>query len=96
MIISFSDEATSDLYHGITSTHVHRLPPVIVKSVLRKLDMLNAADRLTDLRTPPGNRLKALKSDFTGFYSIRVNDQWRIIFQWIDSNACNMSLIDYH
>jgi toxin HigB-1 len=58
--------------------------------------MLNAADRINDLREPPGNRLEALKGDFEGYYSIRVNDQWRIIFQWKDNNAYRVSIVDYH
>jgi toxin HigB-1 len=58
--------------------------------------MLNAADRIIDLREPPGNRLEALKGDFEGYHSIRINDQWRIIFQWKDNNACRVSIVDYH
>ncbi len=69
---------------------------MIIRLALRKLDMLNAADRINDLREPPGNRLEALKGDFAGYHSIRVNDQWRIIFQWKDNNAHEVSLTDYH
>jgi proteic killer suppression protein len=58
--------------------------------------MLNAADRITDLREPPGNRLEALKGDFKEYHSIRVNDRWRIIFQWKDNKAYRVSIIDYH
>ena len=96
MIVSFGDDATADLYHGRTTHRVQRFPPVIIRAALRKLDMLNAADRVNDLREPPVNRLEALKCDLEGFHSIRVNDQWRIIFQWKDNNAYKVSIIDYH
>ena len=96
MIVSFGDDATSDLYHGRDTHRIRRFPPVITRAALRKLDMLNAADRITDLRKPPGNRLEALKGDFEGYHSIRVNDQWRIIFQWEDNNAYRVSIVDYH
>jgi len=74
---------------------VRRFPNDILKAALRKLDVLNAAHRLEDLRSPPANRLEALKGDLAGFYSIRVNDQWRIIFRW-DADASDVSLVDYH
>jgi toxin HigB-1 len=96
MIVSFGDDATTDLYHGRTTHRVRRFPPVIIHTALRKLDMLNAADRISDLREPPGNRVKALKGDFESYYSVRINDQWRIIFQWKDNNAHMVSIVDYH
>jgi toxin HigB-1 len=96
MIVSFGNDATADLYHGRTAHRVPRFPPGIIRKALRKLDMLNAADRINDLREPPGNRLEALKGDLEGYYSIRVNDQWRIIFQWKDNNAYRVSINDYH
>jgi proteic killer suppression protein len=96
MIVSFGDDATADFYHGRTSHRVQRFPSTIIKPVLRKLDMLNAAYRLNDLREPPGNRLETLKGDLAGYYSIRVNDRWRIIFQWKDNNASKVSITDYH
>jgi len=96
MIESFGDDATADLYHGRTSHRVQRFPPVIIRTALRKLDMLNVADRINDLREPPGKRLEALKGDFEGYHSIRANDQWRIIFQWKDNNAYRVSIVDYH
>lgn len=96
MIVSFGDMATADLYHGHKTKRVRRFPPNILKTALRKLDVLNAAHRLLDLRSPPGNRLEALKGDLQGFYSIRVNDQWRIIFRWVEGNAAEVSVVDYH
>ncbi|MEO1022974.1 MAG: type II toxin-antitoxin system RelE/ParE family toxin [Bacteroidota bacterium] len=96
MIRSFGDKATSDLYNGISSSKVRKLPLQIRDSAIYKLDVLNAAVSLDDLRSPPGNRLEALKGDYAGFYSIRINIQWRIIFKWQDSAAVDVSIIDYH
>lgn len=73
MIISFGDEASADLYHARQTKRVRRFPPTIIKIALRKLDVLNAAHRLQDLREPPGNHLELLKGDLDGFHSIRIN-----------------------
>jgi proteic killer suppression protein len=96
MIVSFRDAATEDLYHGRRSNRVRRFPTNILKVALRKLDILNTAQRLDDLRSPPGNRLEALKGNLQGFHSIRVNEQWRIIFRWFNGMAFDVSLTDYH
>ena len=94
-IQSFQDSATADLYHGRNTSRVRRFPNDILKVALRKLDILNAAYKLDDLRSPPANRLETLKGDLAGFHSIRVNDQWRIIFRW-GSGAQDVALLDYH
>ena len=96
MIISFGDRATEDLYHGRQTKRVRRFPADIRQPALQKLDMLNAAHRLDDLAMPPGNRLESLRGDLKGYYSIRVNEQWRIIFRWVGSAAHAVSLTDYH
>ncbi len=96
MIVSFGDRATSDLFHGISSSRVRRLPNQVVEAALYKLDVLNAAVSLDDLRSPPGNRLEALKGVYAGFHSIRINAQWRIVFRWKESNAHDVSVVDYH
>jgi proteic killer suppression protein len=96
MIASFGDSATADLYHGHVTNRVRRFPPIIKRLALRKLDILNAAPRLDDLREPPGNRLEALKGDLAGYHSIRINEQWRLIFRWENNNAYAVSLTDYH
>ena len=96
MILSFGDDSTEDLYHGFATHRVRRFPPVIIAAALRKLDMLEAAHRLNDLRMLPGNRLELLRGELAGYYSIRVNDQWRIVFRWEDNNASEVSLTDYH
>lgn len=96
MIASFGDEATADLYHNRATKRVRHFPHDIGRIVLRKLDILNAAHAVMDLRSPPGNRLELLKGDRQGYYSIRVNQQWRLIFRWVEGNAHDVELIDYH
>jgi toxin HigB-1 len=68
----------------------------IAKIVMRKLDVLDYANRLGDLRSPPGNRLEALEGNLAGFHSIRVNDQWRVIFRWTDAGPTEVDVVDYH
>jgi proteic killer suppression protein len=96
MIKSFGDKATSDLFDGINSSKMRKLPNQIFEPAIRKLDALNAAVALNDLKFPPGNRLKSLHGDLKDFYSIRINAQWRIIFQWKDSYAYEVAIVDYH
>jgi proteic killer suppression protein len=96
MITSFGDSATEDLYHNRPTNRARRFPANIRSTALRKLDVLNAAHRLDDLRSPPGNRLEALRGDLQGFHSLRVNDQWRIVFRWVDGTAREVSLTDFH
>lgn len=96
MIASFGDDGTADLYHGRRTNRVRRFPHDIQQRALVKLDVLNAAHELVDLRSPPGNRLEALSGDWAGFHSIRVNEQWRIVFRWESGNAYAVQLVDYH
>lgn len=96
MIASFMDRATEDLYHGRKSRAARRLPTDIVSTALRKLDMINAAEALQDLTSPPGNRLEALRGNLRGYHSIRVNDQWRIVFRWSAGEALAVRIADYH
>jgi toxin HigB-1 len=96
MIRSFSNKLTEDLYHGRGTKRAGRVAHGVRRAVERKLDMLEAAVRLDDLRAPPGNRLEALRGDLDGFHSIRVNDQWRIVFRWSEGGADEVRLVDYH
>ena len=73
-----------------------RLPPEVAKRARRKLDYINFASQLEDLRFPPGNRLHALSGMRKGQYSISVNDQWRICFRWLDGDAYEVEFCDYH
>jgi proteic killer suppression protein len=96
LILSFGEKVTEALYHGIDVKGVRQLPPDVIKKAHNKLEMLNGAHSLLDLRSPPGNRLEALQGDLAGLFSVRVNDQWRIVFRWQDGNVYEVSLTDYH
>ena len=96
MILSFGDEATEDLFHGRPTRRARRLHPDLRRVALRRLDMLNAAHRLEDLRSPPGNRLEALRGDRRGSQSIRVTGQWRLVFRWTPSGPEHVTLVDHH
>lgn len=96
MIVSFADRATEDLFQGTRSRETRRLPTDIHRVAIRKLDILDAAAELRDLRSPPGNRLEALRGDLAGLHSIRINDQWRIVFRWTSSGPAEVGIVDYH
>lgn len=96
MIRTFGDAATAALFNRSNATRARRFPPDIVRAAQRKLDMIHSAAVLGDLRVPPANRLEALAGDLRGFYSIRVNDQWRVIFRWVDGAAEDVAVVDYH
>ena len=93
MIKSFANNETEHLFMDGASK---KLPPDIVKRALRKMDMIDGAYRVEDLRVPPGNRLHALSGNRAGQWSISVNDQWRICFRFEDENAFDVELCDYH
>ena len=96
MIEPFGDAATEDLFHGRATARARRFPSDVARTAIRKLDALNAATSLDDLRSPPGNRLEALRGSLRGSHSVRVNDQWRIVFRWRDNEAHDVRLTDYH
>ncbi|MCX6141915.1 MAG: type II toxin-antitoxin system RelE/ParE family toxin [Ignavibacteriales bacterium] len=96
MILTFGDKTTTDIYNGLDTREARRIPPTVSKIAIRKLDMLNAASELRDLRIPPANRLKALRGNLTGYHSIRINDQYRILFKWMNGNANVVVIKDYH
>jgi len=96
MIASFGDRATEALYHGQSTKDTRRYPANVRRVAVRKLDMVNAAVALQDLRSPPGNQLEGLYGDLRGFFSIRINDQWRIVFRWDQSDARDVRIMDYH
>ena len=93
MIRSFHGEETARLFQRERS---RRLPPEIQRSAQRKLAILDAADSLVDLRSPPGNHLEQLSGSRAGQYSIRINDQWRICFRWSDGDVDDVEITDYH
>ena len=93
MIKSFKCPETKKVWEGMTSK---KLPLDIQQVARRKLRMLNNAQNLNDLKIPPANRLESLKGDRAGQYSIRINDQWRICFCWLDNDVHALEIIDYH
>ncbi len=93
MIRSFRDRETEKVWDGERS---RRLPGDIQDVALRKLAALDAAERLDDLRLPPGNRLEALKDERKGQHSVRINQQWRVCFRWTDGGCEDVEICDYH
>ena len=93
MIRSFKDKETESVFLRI---HSHKLPYNIQRRAYAKLLQIHVADKLADLRGIPGNRLERLKGDREGQYSIRVNNQWRICFAWLEGDAYDVEIVDYH
>ena len=93
MIISFGNSDTEKIWVG---QRIKRIPNEIQEVGRRKLRMLNNSTNLMDLKVPPSNRLEKLSGNLKSFYSIRINDQWRIIFKWTSNNAYDVEIVDYH
>lgn len=93
MIRTFGNKETEKLY---VTGKSNKYPQTIIKTALRKLDYLNAAKDINDLKIPPGNRLELLKGKYKEMYSIRINEQYRIIFLFQNSSATDVEIIDYH
>ena len=93
MIESFASKETEKIFSGQIS---RKLPRDIQRTARRKLLYLHEAEDVQDLRAPPGNRLEKLSGDRAGQYSIRINDQWRICFEWVGEAAQNVEITDYH
>lgn len=97
MIQSFADLATEDLFNGVSSKRARSALPVELHGTAgRKLDFLNSAASLNDLKTPPGNALHALKKDRAGQHSIKINKQYRVCFVWTDAGPTDVEVTDYH
>jgi proteic killer suppression protein len=92
MIQSFADRDTEQLF----LEEKNRRFSALARVALRKLFQLNRAGLLQDLAVPPGNQLEALKRDRAGFHSIRINDQWRIVFRWTEKGPAEVAIVDYH
>ncbi|HEX9781550.1 MAG TPA: type II toxin-antitoxin system RelE/ParE family toxin [Opitutaceae bacterium] len=92
MIQFFADADAEELFRD----EKNRRFAAVARVALRKLMQMNRADRLSDLAVPPGNRLEQLRGDLAGFHSIRVNDQWRIVFRWTDAGPAEVAIVDYH
>jgi toxin HigB-1 len=93
MILSFGSKETEKIWNG---DRVRNLSNDIQQIGRRKLRMLNNSQNLADLRIPPSNKLEKLSGKMSEFYSIRINDQWRVVFKWEDNNAYEVTIIDYH
>lgn len=92
MILSFSDRDTEELFYKEKNKSFNH----IARVALRKLIQLNQASTLQDLKVPPNNRLEALKGNLKGYYSIRINKQWRITFKWTQQGIQEVAIVDYH
>jgi proteic killer suppression protein len=93
MIKDFGDKETEKIWRGIVS---RKLPFEIQQAARRKLRMINSAQNISDLRIPPANFLEKLSGNLAGFYSIRINKQWRIVFVWENDHAFEVQIVDYH
>ncbi|HLX60451.1 MAG TPA: type II toxin-antitoxin system RelE/ParE family toxin [Planctomycetota bacterium] len=96
MIGSFADPRLEEFYYVGRGPKSRSIPPAIFGALQRKLDQLNSATSLNDLRAPPSNHLGALKGDLKGKHGIRINVQWRIVFEWRDGEPHEVVLVDYH
>jgi len=96
VIDGFGNRLAKDLFDDRFSKEVRRFPPELRRTARRKLLYLHDAVELKDLRSPPGNRLEILKGSAQGYHSIRINDQWRVVFLWRDGTASDVQVVDYH
>jgi len=96
VIRSFGTQSTEDVYHSVVSREALKLSQTAWAVAWRKLDMLNSSTSLQDLRSPPANRLEALKGDLKGWFSIRINKQYRLVFRFCDGHAYDVEITDYH
>jgi proteic killer suppression protein len=96
VIESFGNAVAEDLFDDKQTRATRAFPSELRRSARRKLLYLHEATSLMDLRVPPGNRLERLKGELEDFHSIRINDQWRVVFRWRDGNAYDVQIIDYH
>jgi proteic killer suppression protein len=96
MLISFGDRTTEDVYHGRGTKAARKFSRDLWARIQMKLDVLNASTTLDDIRVPPSNRLEKLRGELDGFYSIRINNQYRIVFRFRDGNCEDVRCTDYH
>jgi len=96
MIINFKSKFAQDIYDGSSTTKSRKFPSQLVGKASRLLDQLNIIKQIDELLIPPSNHLEKLKSDLSGYWSLRINRQWRIIFQWDGKDASNVDILDYH
>lgn len=96
MIKNFYSNCAKDIYNGVNSRYSRKLPKELHAKARRLLDQINAITKIDTLRIPPSNHLEKLSGDLLGYWSIRINNKWRIIFVWEEGNAINVDIVDYH
>ena len=97
MIRSFGNDGTEDIFDGRNTKNARKTcPRALWRVAARKLEQLDSVATLDELRVPPGNRLEALSGDLEGLYSIRINDQYRVCFEWSDEGPAGVEIVDYH
>lgn len=96
MIKNFGNRTAQDIYDGVNSRYSRKVPLKLHAKAKRLLDQINAAPSLEFLRVPPGNRLEKLSGDLVGYWSLRINEQWRIIFLFESNNFYDVKIVDYH
>jgi toxin HigB-1 len=96
VIKNFNSKTAQDIYDGIKSKNARKVPVEIQEKTRRLFDQINASPSINTLRKPPSNRLEKLKGDLETFWSLRINNQWRIIFRWEEGDALDVDIIDYH
>ena len=96
MLRTIADKTTQDVYDGVNSRYARKVPKELHGKARRLLDQLNAAPSIEFLRIPPSNRLEKLRGDLAGCWSLRINDEWRIIFRWEGNDAHDVQIVDYH
>ena len=96
MIRNFKSRTAQDIFDGLTSRHARKIPMNLHSKIQRLFDQLNAITQVETLKIPPSNRLERLKGNLKGYWSLRINKQWRITFKWKESNAHDVDIVDYH
>ena len=96
MIRNFAGKTARDIYDGENSRHARKVPKELHAKAWRLLDQLNVVVSVETLKSPPGNRLEKLHGAFEEFWSLRINDQWRVVFKWQDGDALDVDIVDYH
>lgn len=96
MIKTLASKVTEDIYNGKNSRYARRVPKELHGKICRLLDQINAITQIKTLRMPPSNNLEKLKGTLSDYWSLRINNRWRIIFKWKENNAYDVEVVDYH
>lgn len=96
MIMDFASNLAQDVYDGTNSRHARKLPRNLHKKAVRLLDQLNSVTKIETLRVPPSNKLSKLSGNLSGYWRVKIDKQWAIIFKWSKGNAYDVDIVDYH